>query len=97
MTVQDIINKNEADIVVMLNGHNPEDDCDPYSETYYKGNNIQIRTTADKYKYNICLNENKNKLEKKVIGQKKFTKQNRSISSSLDITKNIYIKDWENP
>jgi len=62
---------------------------------YYKGNNIQIRTTADKNKYNICLNENKNKLEKKVIGQKKFTKQNRSISSSLDITKNIYIKDLE--
>jgi hypothetical protein len=37
---------------------------------YYKGNNIQIRTTTDKYKYNICMNENQNKLEKKVIGQK---------------------------
>jgi len=62
---------------------------------YYKGNNIQIRTTTDKFKYNICLNENKNKLEKKVIGQKKFTKQNHCISSSLDITKNIYIKEIE--
>lgn len=63
---------------------------------YYKGNNIQIRTTTDKYKYNICMNENQNKLEKKVIGQKKFKKQNRSVSSSLDVTKNIYIKDIEN-
>ena len=37
MTVQDIINKNEADIVIRLSGQNPEDDCDPYSETYYRG------------------------------------------------------------
>ena len=63
---------------------------------YYKGNNIQIRTTTDKFKYNICMKENQNKLEKKVIGQKKFNKHNRSICSSLDITKNIYIKDIEN-
>ena len=63
---------------------------------YYKGNNIQIRTTTDKYKYNIYMNDNKNNLEKKVIGQKIFKKANRSISSSLDVTKNIYIKDIEN-
>jgi hypothetical protein len=42
------------------------------------------------------MKENQNKLEKKVIGQKKFNKHNRSICSSLDITKNIYIKDIEN-
>lgn len=63
---------------------------------YYKGNNIQIRTTTDKYKYNISMNENQNKLEKKIIGQKKFKKQNRTISSSLDVAKIIYIKDIEN-
>ena len=63
---------------------------------YYKGNNIQIRTTSDQYKYNIDMNDNKNNLEKKVIGQKIFKKGNRSISSSLDVTKKIYIKDIEN-
>lgn len=55
MTVQDIINKNEADIVIRLDGHNPEDDCDPYSETYFKGKlgkipkkyrNIELLNTA---------------------------------------------------
>ena len=42
------------------------------------------------------MNDNKNNLVKKVIGQKKFKKGNRSISSSLDINKNLYIKVIEN-
>lgn len=61
---------------------------------YYKGNSIQIRTTTDKYKYNIRLYENK--LEKKIIGEKKFIKHNRSILSSLGVNKNICIMDKEN-
>ena len=61
---------------------------------YYKGNSIQIRTTTDKYKYNIRLHENK--LEKKIIGEKKFIKHNRSIFSSLGVNKNICIMDKEN-
>ena len=56
---------------------------------YYKGNTIQIRTTTDTIKYNICLNHNK--LEKKVIGANKLIKPHRTIASSLDITKNIII------
>ena len=61
---------------------------------YYKGNSIQIRTTTDKYKYNIRLNENK--LEKKIIGEKKFIKHNRYTQSSLGVNKNICIMDKEN-
>ena len=61
---------------------------------YYKGNDIQIRTTADKLKHNMTFD--KNNLEKKIIGQNKFLKQNRSIFSSLDITKNINIIDKGN-
>jgi hypothetical protein len=61
---------------------------------YYKGNTIQIRTTTDKYKYNIRIHENK--LEKKIIGEKKFIKHTRSILSSLGVNKNICIMDKEN-
>ena len=57
---------------------------------YYKGNTIQIRTTTDKYKYNLRLHENK--LEKKIIGEKKFTKHNKSIFYSLGVNKNIIQK-----
>ena len=59
---------------------------------YYKGNTIQIRTTTDKIKYNISLND-QNNLEKKVIGANKLSKKRRAISSSLDVTKNILIED----
>ena len=52
---------------------------------YYKGNTIQIRTTTDKIKYNISLND-QNNLEKKVIGANKLSKKRRAISSSLDVT-----------
>ena len=55
---------------------------------YYKGNTIQIGTTTDKIKYNISLN--KNKLEKKIIGENKFRKKHRNSSSS-ETTKNIHI------
>ena len=61
---------------------------------YYKGNTIQIRTTTDKYKYNLRLHENK--LEKKIIGEKKFIKHNRNIFYSLGVNKNICIMDKKN-
>jgi hypothetical protein len=54
---------------------------------YYKGNNLQIGTTTDKIKYDIYLNENK--LEKKIIGEKKFKKKQRCIASSLEINKKL--------
>ena len=60
---------------------------------YYKGNSIQIGTTTDKIKYNIRFNENK--LEKNIIGAKKFMVRRKGISSSLDITKNLHIIDNE--
>lgn len=55
MTVQDIINENEADIIVRIDGQNPDDDCDPLAEEYYKGKlgkipkkyrNIELLRTA---------------------------------------------------
>ena len=58
---------------------------------YYKGNKIQIGTTTDKIKYNICLNQNK--LEKNVIGAKKLIKERKCMCSSLEVTKNIIIMD----
>ena len=61
---------------------------------YYKGNTLQIRTTTDKLKYNIYLNENK--LEKKIIGENKFKKKHRSIASSLEVNKKINFMDNEN-
>ena len=61
---------------------------------YYKGNTLQIRTTTDKLKYNIYLNENK--LEKKIIGENKFKKKHRSIASSLEVNKKINFIDNEN-
>ena len=51
---------------------------------YYKGNNILIKATKENMEYNLCYDEGK--LEKKVIGQKKFLRRSRrSILSSLNI------------
>ena len=61
---------------------------------YYKGNTIQIGTTADKNKYKVSIN--KNKFEKQIIGEKKMIKPRRSIFSSLEITKNIKLMNNEN-
>ena len=58
---------------------------------YYKGNTIQIRTTTDNIKYKISYNQNK--LEKQVIGEKKFYRHFRSLFSSLEITNNIKFMD----
>ena len=58
---------------------------------YYKGNKVQIGTTTDKIKYHINLNQNK--LEKKIIGEKKLIRQRKSNFSSLEIIKNIKIID----
>lgn len=58
---------------------------------YYKGNKIQIRTTTDKIKYNI--NSKENELKKKIIGENKFQKKKRNVSS-LEVTKNIHIFDY---
>ena len=61
---------------------------------YFIGNSIQIRATPEKFKYNEILNEKT--LEKKVIGQKKFIKHNRSVFSSLNVNNNIGIIDKVN-
>ena len=61
---------------------------------YYKGNLVNIRTTINKKNFNF--NENDNKLEKMIIGDKKFAHKRRVIYSSLEITKNILINDNEN-
>ena len=61
---------------------------------YYKGNTIQIRTTTDNSKYKIKFNENK--LEKQVIGGKKFIRKRGSLFHSLGLIKNINIIDNEN-
>ena len=37
ITVNDVINENELDIIVDIDGKNPNDDCDPLSENYYHG------------------------------------------------------------
>ena len=61
---------------------------------FFHDNSIQIGNAADKIKYNN-VNIIENQFEKKVIGEKKFFKQHRNISS-LDITKNLHIIDNEN-
>ena len=61
---------------------------------YYKGNNLQIGTTTDKIKYDIYLNENK--LEKKIIGEKKLKTKQRCIVSSLEIDKKLCLIANEN-
>ena len=57
---------------------------------YYKGDTIQIGTTTDQTKYNISLN--KDRLEKKIIGENKFMKKHRNSLSSEKI-ENIHIID----
>ena len=56
---------------------------------YYMGNSIQIGAKPEEYKYNEILNEKK--LEKTIIGQKKFIKHKREVFSSLNVNKNIGI------
>ena len=61
---------------------------------YYKGNEINIRSTIRKANYNI--NEKEISLEKMKIGDKKFIKKKRINCSSEEITKNIFINEKEN-
>ena len=49
---------------------------------YYKGNSVNVSTTTSTINYSI--NENNNKLEKRIIGDKKLMKK-RVVWSSLDI------------
>ena len=62
---------------------------------YYKGNSVHIKTARDKTNYNIVKFKNENKLEKILIGNKKFKKKRKPILSSLEITKNISFIDKE--
>ena len=63
---------------------------------YYKGNHVHIRTTTNKKNYNINdINGKENKLEKLIIGDKKFTQKKKITYSSLNIKKNIVLNDSE--
>ena len=63
---------------------------------YYKGNHVHIRTTTNKKNYNINdINGNDNKLEKLIIGDKKFAQKKKITCSSLNIKKNIVLNDSE--
>ena len=63
---------------------------------YYKGNTVNIRSTMTQKNKVIKLNENENKLEKMIIGDKKFKKKKRANCSSIEITKNFLINDNDN-
>ena len=54
---------------------------------YYKGNNINIRTTTNSKNYNINEIDNEYKLKKMEIGDKKFNKRKKVFCSSLNIPK----------
>ncbi len=37
LTIRDFIDNNDQEIEIMIDGLNPEDDCDPWRPTYYEG------------------------------------------------------------